>query len=84
MTVREIPWRESREWHYRGGALEHTSGGFFCIVGVEATAAGRATLRQHQINQPEVGILGFLLQRRSGAPYLLIQAKTEPGNIGLS
>ena len=42
------------------------------------------TLRQPLINQPEIGILGFLLQRRDGVPHLLIQAKPEPGNIGLS
>ncbi|EDY38455.1 dTDP-4-keto-6-deoxy-L-hexose2,3-dehydratase [Cyanobium sp. PCC 7001] len=84
MTVREIPWQQSGEWRYRDGALQHNSGGFFSIVGVEATAGGRTTLRQPLINQPEVGILGFLLQRRGGEPHLLIQAKPEPGNIGLA
>ncbi|SBO44004.1 NDP-hexose 2,3-dehydratase family protein [Cyanobium sp. NIES-981] len=84
MTVQEIPWQHSGEWRYREGALQHKSGGFFSIVGVEATAGGRPTLRQPLINQPEVGILGFLLQHRGGEPHLLIQAKPEPGNIGLS
>ncbi|MGB5136095.1 MAG: NDP-hexose 2,3-dehydratase family protein [Prochlorococcaceae cyanobacterium] len=84
MTVQEIPWQHSREWHYSDGALRHSSGGFFSIVGVEANADGRVTLRQPLINQPEVGILGFLLQLRGGVPHLLIQAKPEPGNIGLS
>lgn len=83
MAVREIPWRDSREWVYRDGALRHHSGGFFSIIGVESTADGAVTLRQPLINQPEIGILGFLLQRRAGVPYLLIQAKPEPGNIGL-
>jgi oxidase EvaA len=84
MTVREISWRDSREWGYRDGALRHHSGGFFSIVGVEAERSGVVTLRQPLINQPEIGILGFLLQRRHGVPHLLIQAKPEPGNIGLS
>ncbi len=83
MAVQEIPWRESREWAYRDGALRHHSSGFFSIVGVESTAGGAVTLRQPLINQPEIGILGFLLQRRAGVPHLLIQAKPEPGNIGL-
>ncbi|MFN5192860.1 MAG: NDP-hexose 2,3-dehydratase family protein [Cyanobacteriota bacterium] len=84
MTVREIPWRESKEWLYTDGALRHRSGGFFSIVGVEARSGGLATLRQPLIHQPEIGILGFLLQQRDGVPQLLIQAKPEPGNIGLA
>jgi oxidase EvaA len=83
MDVEEIPWRQSREWHYSGGALQHHSGGFFSIVGVQAETGSGVTLRQPLINQPEIGILGFLLQRRGGVPHLLIQAKPEPGNIGL-
>ncbi len=83
MHVEEIPWRHSREWHYSDGALQHHSGGFFSIVAVEAENASSVTLRQPLINQPEIGILGFLLQRRGGVPHLLIQAKPEPGNIGL-
>jgi oxidase EvaA len=83
MTVREIPWQKSGEWRYCEGALQHSSGGFFSIVGVVASSGGRSTLRQPLINQPEVGILGFLLQRRGDEPHLLIQAKPEPGNIGL-
>lgn len=83
MHVEEIPWRHSREWHYSGGALQHHSGGFFSIVAVEASNAAGVSLRQPLINQPEIGILGFLLQRRDGVPHLLIQAKPEPGNIGL-
>lgn len=84
MTVEEIPWQDSREWQYQDGALQHASGGFFSIVGVQAMVGGRVTLSQPLINQPEVGILGFLLQQRGGEPHLLIQAKPEPGNIGLS
>jgi len=61
---------------------------FFSVIaaGVEGDDAADLSSRpQPLIRQPEVGVLGFMI--RSGidgsAPELLVQAKPEPGNVGL-
>lgn len=38
-------------------------------------------LNQPMILQPEIGILGSLFRRTPGGPQILLQAKTEPGNV---
>jgi oxidase EvaA len=67
------------------GDLAHRSGMFFRIEGIEVTTSfGRvARWMQPIINQPEVGILGFLTQKIDGVLHFLVQAKMEPGNVNL-
>ncbi|MCT2589587.1 NDP-hexose 2,3-dehydratase family protein [Streptomyces sp. N2-109] len=64
------------------GNLRHHSGKFFQIQGLEVHAPGGPVEQWHQpiIRQPEVGILGILVKEFDGIPYLLMQAKVEPGN----
>jgi oxidase EvaA len=85
MRVQEIPLPLSREWTLAGGALRHRRGAFFQVVGVAVHVGGkrRAGLDQPLIDQAEVGILGFLVRAGGGATEILIQAKPEPGNVGL-
>jgi oxidase EvaA len=40
------------------------------------------SIEQPIIDQPEIGILGFLVQRQDGCHRFLVQGKLEPGNIG--
>jgi oxidase EvaA len=84
MQVAEIPFAESREWAERDGRIRHRTGGFFSITGVRVID-GRGTVRQAVplIDQPEIGILGFVVRRRGGRAEVLVQAKPEPGNVGL-
>ena len=80
-----IPFNEMREWSFEHstGNLVHSSGKFFSIEGiwVETNAGPVSTWSQPIINQPEIGILGFLTKRIDGILYFLMQAKMEPGNI---
>lgn len=65
------------------GDIRHRSGRFFSVEGLDVRhPAGPVTAwTQPIINQPEAGILGILLKRVDGVPYLLMQAKNEPGNV---
>jgi len=84
-SMRRIPFSESREWSFEGGRIVHRTGRFFSIDGLRATSRfpGLEAWEQPIIDQPEIGILGFLAQRRRGVWRLLVQAKTEPGNEGV-
>jgi oxidase EvaA len=74
-------------WHFEDdtGDLAHKSNKFFRIEGIEVTTSFGPTNRWMQpiINQPEIGILGFLTQKIDGVLHFLAQAKMEPGNINL-
>ncbi|MDX1439612.1 MAG: NDP-hexose 2,3-dehydratase family protein [Rubricoccaceae bacterium] len=79
MTVQQIPWRASREWHFDGSSLHHESGRFFRVVGARRPGLPDQPL----IDQHEIGILGFLLRRINGRTEICVQAKPEPGNVNL-
>jgi oxidase EvaA len=85
MQVREIPRSQSKEWIFDGHRLHHTSGGFFSVVGAALYAKGarQAHLDQPLIDQPEIGILAFLIKTVHDTVHFLVQAKPEPGNIAL-
>jgi len=65
--------------------LRHISKKFFSIEGIkvemEFNGEARKSWDQPIINQPEIGFLGILCQKKMGILYFLIQAKIEPGNI---
>lgn len=85
--VKVVPLSEIEGWVVdpETGDVAHTSGRFFRIQGVAVHTADRHELLCEQpiINQPETGIVGFIAQWREGVPWLLAQAKMEPGNINL-
>jgi dTDP-4-dehydro-6-deoxy-alpha-D-glucopyranose 2,3-dehydratase len=77
MTVRAIPLSACEQWERRDGAIRHLRDAFFSVVGVRAT--GEVTASLPLIDQPEIGILGFVVRRRDRTE-ILVQAKPEPGN----
>ncbi|WP_170216411.1 NDP-hexose 2,3-dehydratase family protein [Allostella humosa] len=86
-AVARRPLTQVARWTLGDDALAHDTGGFFRVLGIETRArddAGGPDMveRQPFIDQPEIGILGFLSRRKAGGRELLVQAKTEPGNIG--
>lgn len=86
-SVKKIPFSQSREWE-KGSSQscwQHKNGGFFTVEGVLAESRDGRGERHLQpiINQPEVGILGFLFRWYRGDWEILVQAKAEPGNVGL-
>ena len=80
-AVTPVPLAELPRWHL-GDELVHETGRFFGVGGVAVTTDFGRTPRwdQPMILQPEIGILGFLAQKKAGALHLLAQAKMEPGN----
>ena len=84
LAYQAIDWSESAEWCLSKGLVRHRTSGFFSIIGVRARSnlACLDGLEQPMILQPEIGILGFIVRRREGEAEILMQAKTEPGNIG--
>lgn len=84
MSVQAIKLSDSGEWRHRDGALRHDTGAFFSIEGVTAISALDALngIEQPIINQPEVGILGFIVTEADHGGFdWLMQAKAEPGNV---
>lgn len=74
---------DSPEWALRDGAIRHRSGRFFSVVGVAAVHGDGRVVEQPMLDQREVGTLAFILRQRGGRAELLVQAKVEPGNVGM-
>lgn len=83
--VSTMPLADLRGWTVEPetGNLRHESGRFFSVEGVDvATDFGpRSAWKQPIINQPEIGIVGFVTQEIDGVLHFLVQAKMEPGNV---
>src|SRR5687768_13989378 len=84
--VERVPLLELDAWRFVDDPLRlvHRSGRFFAVEGYAVRLAGTArstSYEQPLINQPEVGVLGFLAKRFRGVLHLLVQAKMEPGNV---
>ncbi|MFD5184544.1 NDP-hexose 2,3-dehydratase family protein [Streptomyces sp. NPDC058372] len=78
-----VPLDRLNRWHYdrNSGFIVHESGGFFSVEGLQVKSPGAAEhWGQPIINQPETGILGFLVREIDGIPHFLTQLKAEPGN----
>ena len=85
MSVTEIAFSDLNGWEFdhATGNLNHESGRFFSINGVDVRVDSDITSSWQQpiIYQPEIGILGFLTRIDNGVRKFLVQAKMEPGNL---
>lgn len=79
LQVSRIPFSASAEWMMVDGSLVHKSGRFFRVIAVEWDDLQHQRHAQPFLHQPEVGILGFVFHDYK----LLMQAKIEPGNVGV-
>ncbi|MGC3001259.1 NDP-hexose 2,3-dehydratase family protein [Streptomyces sp. G35A] len=83
--VERIPFAELDGWVFDDltGDLRHRSGRFFSVHGLRVSSdfGPVPAWEQPIINQPEIGILGIALRDFDGIPHLLMQAKSEPGNV---
>lgn len=83
--VEQIPLTELEKWCIDADRtrIYHESGKFFSIEGihVETNFDGLIKWDQPIINQPEIGLLGFITKVFNGMRYFLMQVKMEPGNI---
>lgn len=85
MQVREIAFAEMDQWQVGGEPrmISHRSGKFFSLQGlrVETDFGPVPAWEQPIVLQPEIGILGVITRMIGGVRHLLLQAKSEPGNI---
>ncbi|MFJ7075511.1 NDP-hexose 2,3-dehydratase family protein [Streptomyces sp. NPDC098781] len=81
--VEQVDFADLTDWDFdsRTGNLQHSSGRFFSVEGLEAREGGAVTWQQPIINQPEIGILGIVVKAFDGVLHCLMQAKMEPGNV---
>lgn len=83
--VRRIPFNGLAGWGFdqSTGNLQHSSGRFFTVHGLRVRSDFGPVPEWEQpiINQPEFGILGIAVREIDGVLHLLMQAKSEPGNI---
>jgi oxidase EvaA len=82
-----IPFEDMRGWSFAADSqnLVHDTGRFFTVEGLRVRMPGAPVEEWTQpiLNQPEIGILGILVQDFDGVPHFLMQAKMEPGNRGM-
>jgi len=83
--VERVPLDKMSKWSLdeKGVCISHDSGRFFQVEGIHVKTNFICDTEWDQpiINQPEIGILGFITKVFDGVRYFLIQAKMEPGNI---
>jgi len=83
LQVQDIRLSDCPDWLLDNGILRHRTGGFFSVRGLQYsdTPRGNRLIRPY-IDQPEVGLLGFIIRQGKDGVEWLLQAKTEPGNFG--
>ncbi len=86
ITVRRIPLRSVRDWQRTERGIEHVSGRYFRVLGVDVQAGGREVRRWSQpMLQPcGDGVAAFLVRRIGGVLHLLVQARVEPGFLDVA
>lgn len=73
-------------WHYSeiAGDIEHESGGFFKVIGVDVKTdsreSGKGWMQPMMDQGTESSVAGFLRRRNKGLHQYLVEAKFEPGN----
>ena len=90
IVVETIPLDDCRGWARdpATGNVVSQSGSFFVVEGVRTTTTAREVGSWDQPIITQIGydggILGLIRQRHAGIPHYLVEAKVEPGNVGLA
>lgn len=77
-SVLKIDFNSCNEWHIKSDCIYHSSFRYFSIICLVSNGKERI-----MINQPEIGLLGFILTGDTENRKWLIQNKAEPGNINV-
>lgn len=83
--LKQVPLNSLTDWNDKADCISHNSGKFFSIQGIRVTTNYGLVSQWDQpiINQPEIGFLGFIVQKKHGVLHFLLQAKIEPGNLNI-
>ena len=76
--VLNIDFNSCKEWHIKSDCIHHSSFRYFSIICLLSNGKERI-----MINQPEIGLLGFILTSDSKNRKWLLQNKPEPGNTNI-
>jgi oxidase EvaA len=82
LQVSPVPLSRCSHWSVENGELRHSTGRYFQVTGARVLSGTHAGWSQPMIRQEEIGILAFLVRHGEGGTEWLLQAKTEPGNVG--
>lgn len=84
-SLKQVSLHSLNGWNDNEDKIIHDSGKFFSIQGVRITTNYGKVNQWDQpiINQPEIGFLGFITQKKKGILHFLLQAKIEPGNLNV-
>ena len=84
LKIHRVPFPECADWHFSDGRLRRAPGDFFTVAGIDFDDVGDALTGTQlpMIDQPEIGWLGFIVRPAETGLEWLLQAKTEPGNVG--
>ena len=80
--IKKVDLDKLTGWTFDENGITHNSGKFFQIQYLHSKMNDNEWY-QPIINQPEIGILGFLVKEIDGVLHFLVQAKIEPGNINI-
>ena len=83
--LQQIPLQNLKDWTDKNDKISHSTGKFFSIQGIRVSTNYGLVPQWDQpiINQPEIGFLGFIVQRKQNVLHFLLQAKIEPGNLNV-
>ncbi|CAI7973519.1 dTDP-4-dehydro-6-deoxy-alpha-D-glucopyranose 2,3-dehydratase [Frankia sp. Hr75.2] len=81
--TRQIPLADVTSWRRTSAAIEHETGLFFRVIGVDVRSGHRevASWTQPMIEPVGTGIVAFLVTRFSGVLHALVHARLEPGYL---
>lgn len=91
MSYEVIPLLECNGWEFdKSGSLAHASGEFFRVEGIRVFNTQQREVKggwdQPILTQVgyDGGILGLIRKRIDAVPHYLVEAKSEPGNYGIT
>ncbi|MCX7150232.1 MAG: NDP-hexose 2,3-dehydratase family protein [Rhodocyclales bacterium] len=82
-SLSRTPLAGSKEWSLQNGVIRHRTGRFFSVVGIRAIQHNGSAIEQPLLDQREIGTLALIVRRSAHAMEVLVQAKAEPGNVGI-
>ncbi|MBU0577753.1 NDP-hexose 2,3-dehydratase family protein [Patescibacteria group bacterium] len=83
-TVDQVNLSDLTDWHYEDGEIKRKDSAFFTVVGIKSDDYPLEENELPIINQPEIGILGFLINHGDDGARILLHAKSEPGDVGIT
>lgn len=81
LKISPIKLKEIDAWCFSKENIAHKTNRFFSIIAVKSDSTNINPNCQPLISQPEIGILGYVFRKNLNDVEILLQAKTEPGNI---